>query len=200
MRKFGFYSVLLLILLTCNFAGAAKLSPVLTGALEFGGDKLVDIVYSDGTTGEIQAGRGFLLGGGLNIDLSETKPNTFEAQLTVGVKWTGSKKASNGEVDWLRFPIELLSFYRNTDRNFRLGAGVTYHFGNKVTGSKDVSSISTKFDNATGFVLEADYVFGAERVAVVGVRFTKINYQAQIPGAPVVSGNSVGINFNYFIF
>lgn len=189
-----------LICIISSYAHALKLSPLVTSAIEFGGDKLIDVTYSDGSKSNIEAGRGIILGGGVDIDLSETKPHTFEAQATLGIKWTSTKQASNGEVDWYRFPLEILSFYRNTEKDFRVGGGLTYQFGNELKGSKDASTASTRFDNATGFVVEGDYFVGAEKNLVVGLRYTAISYQAQIPGATSVSGNSFGVNLNYFWF
>lgn len=181
-------------------ANAAKFSPVFTSALEFGGDKLVDVTYTDGSKSNIEAGRGIIIGGGVDIDLTETKPHTFEAQATLAVKWTSTKQATNGEVDWYRFPIELMSFYRNTEKDFRVGAGITYQFANELKGSKDASNASMKFDNATGFVLEGDYFVGTEKNLVVGLRYTSISYKPQVSGSSSVSGNSFGINLNYFWF
>lgn len=181
-------------------SNAAKFSPVFTSALEFGGEKLVDVTYSDGSKSNIEAGRGIIIGGGMDIDLTETKPHTFEAQATLGVKWTSTKQATNGEVDWYRFPIELMSFYRNTEKDFRVGAGITYQFGNELKGSKDASNASMKFDNSTGFVLEGDYFVGTEKNLVVGLRYTAISYKAQTSGSSSISGNSFGISLNYFWF
>lgn len=194
-------AAIFLLTLASPLANAAKLSPVFTSGIEFGGDKLVDVTYSDGSKSNIEAGRGIILGGGIDIDLSETKPHTFEAQAKVAIKWTSTKQATNGEVDWYRFPVEILSFYRNTEKDFRIGGGLTYQFGNELKGSKDASNASMKFDNATGFVLEGDYFFGGqEKNWVVGLRYTAINYQAQTAGASSVSGNSFGMNLNYFWF
>ncbi len=177
---------------------AAKLSPVFTSALEFGGDKLIDVTYSDGSKSNIEAGRGIILGGGVNIDLTETKPHTFEAQATLGVKWTSTKQATDGSVDWYRFPLELISFYRNTEKDFRIGGGLVYQFGNELKGSKDASNASAKFDNSTGYVIEGDYFLGTEKNMSIGLRYTGISYNPRISGAGAVNGNSYGFNFNFF--
>lgn len=178
-------------------SNAAKVSPLFAGALEFGGDKLVDVTYSDGSKSNIEAGRGIILAGGAVVNFTETTPHTFEVQGTFGIKWTSTKQATNGEVDFYRWPLELLSFYRNTENNFRLGGGVTYQLGNELKGSKDASAISTKLKNALGFVVQGDYFIGAASNMALGLRYTTIQYETENFGGSA-SGNSFGLSFTYF--
>ncbi len=179
---------------------AARISPLFNSAIEFGGDKLIDVTYTDGSKSNIEAGRGIIIGGGALFDLTETKPHAFELQTTLGIKWTSTKQATNGIVDWYRFPLEILSFYRNTEKDFRIGGGLVYQFGNELNGSKDASAASMKFDNATGFILEGDYFIGAEKNMVIGLRYTSISYNPQLSGGSSVNGNSFGMSFNVFWF
>jgi hypothetical protein len=190
--------LLVTLALAPKIAFATSIAPLFTSAIEFGGDKIVDVTYSDGSTSNIEAGRGLLLGGGLLFDLSSASPHRFEGQATLAIKWTGTKAASNGEVDWYRFPIELLGFYHNEEKNFRVGAGLTYQVGNEVKGTQAVAGAAMKFDNATGYVIEADYFVGQEKNAVIGARYTGISYKAQTSDAATINGNSFGVNFNYF--
>lgn len=190
-------SILALVFLLATTANAAKISPIFTSAIEFGGDKLIDVTYTDGSKSNIEAGRGIILAGGAVINLTETTPHTFELQTTFGIKWTSTKQATNGEVDWFRWPLEVMSFYRNTEKDFRGGAGIVYQFGNELKGSKEASNASTKFDNSTGLVVEGDYFFGPEKNMMIGLRYTAISYKPLITGASSVSGNSVGVSFNY---
>ncbi len=192
---------LALMIVIVSFSGnssATNVSPVITSALEFGGDKLVDFTYTDGSKTNIEAGRGIVIGGGVNIDLTETSPHTFEAQLTLALKWTSTKEAKNGEVDWYRFPIELISFYRRSEMNLRVGAGVSYQFANELRGSKEVSQASEKFENATGFIFESDYLVGDRKNLGIGFRYTAIDYRARAPGSTFVNGNSFGVSISYF--
>ncbi len=175
---------------------AAKISPLIGAGIEFGGDKLVDVTYTDGSKSGIEAGRGLLLVGGVVVNLFETTPHTFETQASVGIKWTSTKEATNGSVDFFRWPIELLGFYRNTENNFRLGGGPVYQFGNELKGSKDAAIASSKFKNAVGLVIEGDYFVGSRKNMGLGLRFTSIKYQAET--LPItVSANTLGFNFSY---
>lgn len=197
MIRFSSATICALMFLICGSAEATKIRPAFTSALEFGGDKLIDITYSDGSKSSIEAGRGIVFGGGVNIDLSETVPHTFEAQLTAAIKWTSAKEAKNGNVDWYRFPLELISFYHNTERNYRLGGGLTYQIANELKGSGDAAAAAMKFDNGAGYVLEGDYFFGEKKDLILGVRYTGINYRAQNAASSTINGSSWGIAFNY---
>ena len=172
-------------------ASASIVSPAMTLGAEFGGEKIVDVVYADGSRSDIEAGRGLFLSGGVVINLSETIPHTFETQLTAGFKFTSTKQASNGEVSFNRWPIELLTFYRNTERYFRFGGGVVYQVSNELKGTNAAANATASLKNATGLVLEVDWFVGAQHDLVVGARYTAISYQAQ--NSSSVSGNSYGL-------
>ncbi len=177
-------------------ANAADISPFFSAGLEFGGDKLVDITYSDGSNSDIRAGRGILLSGGAVFVLSDTAPHRFELQPSLGIKWTGVKEAENGSVDFYRFPIEVLSFYRNTDSHFRIGGGVTYQVRNELKGTKDAALASTRFENALGLVLQGDFMVGKHRNMGFGLRYTAIKYEPKV-GGDSVNGSSIGFIFTF---
>lgn len=174
-------------------AMASIVSPAMGIGFEFGGEKIVDVVYTDGSRSDIESGRGLYLNGGLVINISETTPHTFETQVTAGYKFTSTKQASNGEVSFNRWPIELLTFYRNTERYFRFGGGVTYQVSNELKGTNAAVAATASFKNATGLVLEADWFLGPQHDLVVGARYTVISYQAQSSPSPTISANSVGL-------
>lgn len=189
--------VFLLSLLFSVHTIAAKISPAFVSALEFGGDQLVNVTYTDGSKSDIEAGRGVIIAGG--VDVSYPQENNIEhiAQFTLGIKWTSTKQANNGDINWKRFPLEALYFYKDNDKNFKVGGGLSYHFNNTLRGTKDLAGLNISVDNALGYTLEADYLLGEEKKMLVGVRTTLINYTAS--GAKEsASGNSFGVNFNYY--
>ena len=175
-------------------AQANSISPLLSVGYEGGGETLVKVIYTDGSTSEINAGQGFMLTGGAIFDLTQTQPHKFELQTTLGWKWATTKRASNAEISWTRFPIDVLSFYRNVEMNYRLGGGITYHFSNDFKATGDASRFSTKFNNALGFVVQGDYFLSEERNIGVGLRATMIKYKANGISA---NGNSFGIHLTY---
>ncbi len=167
------------------------LSPLVVSALEFGGEDLAYVKFTDGSQSTIEAGRGLLLAGGFDF-----RKDNIIIQFTGGIKWTTTKAAKNGAIDWMRFPLEVLLFYQPSDQPIKIGGRLTYHLNNSLKGSKDVGNLKVNFDNALGYTAEADYLLGSERNSSVGLRATMIQYQA--PGNIAVSGNSLGLNFNYF--
>lgn len=183
--------IIALIFFICN--AQAKLSTVLVSGLEFGGDKLVDVSYVDGSTSSIEAGRGLMLGGGLDFNCTEGN-TTFCSQATVAIKWTSTRQAKNGIVDWYRYPIELVGYYKNNQIPVKIGGGISYHVGNELKGSHDASFLSTNFNNSVGLIILGDYSLPDN--LSLGVRLTFINYKTD-QFNETANGNSLGVSLGY---
>ena len=151
--------------------------------LDFGGDTLVTMIYTDGHDSDIKAGELFHFNAGVIIPNGTTD---FETQFTIGWKFDKSS-AENGDVSFDRFPVEILEFYKL--RRFRFGGGITYHINPSLDGDGFASGIEAEFDDALGFVLQVDYMF---RQFSVGLRYTDIEYEVKDSGVDV-DGNSIGI-------
>src|SRR5712691_904247 len=161
---------------------AVDVRPMLKAGFDFGGDKLITVIFADGSTKSINANEGLYFGGGVSI-LSDSKD--IETEVSLSYKTTGIN-ASNGSVDWTRFPLEVLVFYRLPQ--FRLGGGLTYHLSPKLSGS-GVTSVNLTFDNSAGFVLQADYLL---QKITVGLRYTSLEYKL---GGGSVKSDGVGVTF-----
>lgn len=169
----------------------AGLALVLSLGFEFGGEKIVDVTYTNGSSSSIEAGRGISLNGGVIYRPEESSAlGDFEFQGTVGGKFTSTKEATNGNITWSHWPIDALAFWRKDDQPYRLGGGVTGHFGNKLEGSGVASAINVSVDNAVGFVVAGDYFYGAEKNVMIGGRYTSIKYKAN---GSTVDGNNFGV-------
>src|SRR5712691_1221874 len=162
---------------------AVDVRPMLKAGFDFGGDKLITVIFADGSTKSINANEGLYFGGGVSI-LSDSKD--IETEVSLSYKTTGIN-ASNGSVDWTRFPLEVLVFYRLPQ--FRLGGGLTYHLSPKLSGSGPAGNISTKFDDSAGFVLQADYLL---QKITFGLRYTSLQYKV---GGASAKSDGVGITF-----
>jgi hypothetical protein len=161
---------------------AVDVRPMLKAGFDFGGDTLVTVVFADGSTKSINANEGLYFGGGVSI-LSDSKD--IETEVSLSYKFTGIN-ASNGSIDWTRFPLEVLVFYRLPQ--FRLGGGLTYHLSPKLSGS-GVTNANLKFDDSAGFVLQADYLL---QKITVGLRYTSLQYKV---GGASVKSDGVGVTF-----
>lgn len=167
---------------------AAEVRPFVKAGYDFGGEAIAEVVFTNGDRETIRANQGFYLGGGASI-LTESR--TMEIELSAAYK-LGGVRGSNGEVDWRRFPLEALWFYRF--EKVRLGGGLTYHLNPKLDGSGVVGGIDTKFDDALGVVLQGDW--RVSESFTLGLRYTSIEYQ--VSGTSFkAKGNGLGVTAGY---
>ena len=154
---------------------------------EFGGDTLVEITYVDGSKADIDAGRGLVIGGGVNLGIT---PEIF-LQAAASWKFTTVPQASNGDLTWTRFPLELSAFYKMD--KIRVGGGIAYHMANKLKGTGIASAYNVDFDDALGFNLGVEYKM-SDKFAITS-RYTIIDYSASGGSA---NGNSFGVGMNWY--
>lgn len=161
------------------------------GGVHLGGDTLIEVLFTDGSTEKIRAGQLVSLAIGWHMAITET----MNARVSLGYK-EDSVSAQNGDITFSRVPLNFLLFTQNG--SWMLGGGVTYHQSPKLNA--DAASIgllgTAKLDNALGFVLAADYntkgIF--DRDWYIGGRLTVIDYEA---AGESISGNSIGVVVGY---
>src|SRR5579859_1363282 len=94
-----------------TLAHALSFRPLIGLNAEFGGDRLLTVIYTDGSKSDVFAGQGFSVFGGAAAEgLIDLNPITIDLQATLGVKYSTISQASNANVDFFRFPAELLIF------------------------------------------------------------------------------------------
>jgi hypothetical protein len=164
---------------------SAEVRPALVAGYDTGGDKIVNVTFTNGQTDSIRANEGLYVGAGVSV-LNDEKNIEFLG--TVNYKFA-SIHASNGDIDWTRVPLDALLFYRM--EKFRVGAGLTYVMSPKLSGSGVAGGVNTKVDDALGFLVQADYLLG--KVAI-GVRGTFVSYKS---GGQTAKGDGVGITFGF---
>lgn len=169
-------------------AHAAEIRPLLKAGFDVGGDTIVTAVFTNGDREEVKANEGFYLGGGAAfID----DPRNLEYHLTIAYKFAVIN-ASNGDIEWTRFPVEALAFYRFP--RVRLGGGLAYHVNPRLDGSGVVGGLDIKFKNALGLILQADWRI-TDKIALGG-RFTMLEYDAKAPASGTAKSNGVGVAFS----
>ncbi|USX15211.1 porin family protein [Oxalobacteraceae bacterium OTU3CAMAD1] len=153
-----------------------------------GGDDLATAHYTNGKSDNIKAGGGVYFTAGATYRLSQA----FSLQGTVNFH-VDDTNAKNGSIRFKRFPIEVLGYYHPSDA-WRVGGGLRYISGAKLSSSGVAAGIETKFDNTVSGVLEAEYFwtpsFGTK------LRFVKETFKAD--GYEDVKANHVGISANYY--
>jgi hypothetical protein len=167
---------------------AAEFRALGKAGFELGGETLVTAVFADGDTERVRANEGFYLGGGVAI-LDGLQ--SFEYHLTAGFK-IAHIEAANGEIDWTRWPLEALAFYRFA--RWRFGGGLTYHIDPRLEGNGVVGGLDVKFKNALGLVLQADWLV-APNVGL-GARFTILEYEVKSPVSGSAQANGFGLAFS----
>lgn len=168
---------------------AAEIRPLFKAGYDFGGDTMVTVGFTDGSTETIKAHEGFYLGGGAAI-INDAR--NWEFHVTLAYKFS-IINAANGDVDWTRIPLEALAFYR-FDR-LRLGAGVAYHINPELEGSGVASPLDVKFKNALGTVLQADWLITDALAA--GLRYTVLEYDAKAPFSGKFKSDGLGLTFSW---
>lgn len=158
--------------------------------IDSGGDTLIETSEGDVTGGGLVH-----LAGGLAF--KGYAGDNLETQFTFGMK-ADSVSGSNGSASFYRWPLELTQFYR--DGRFRAGAGLTYHMNPEADCDIDHweagCDFTVRFDDALGYVLQADYVMELEtavREITIGGRYTSIDYEVSATGEKF-DGNSVGLS------
>lgn len=184
MTKIRHWHAALVLALVAGPACAVDVRPAFKIGADLGGDTLVEIQTSGGSsdTRKITAGQGLFLGAGASI-LSDAKD--LEGEVTLSYKFAGIS-AQNGDINWSVLPLDALVFYRMP--NFRFGGGLTFHINPTLKGSGAASGLQANYKDAAGLVLQGDYMFG-DRIKL-GLRLVGIKYKADtVSPASGLAGN-----------
>ncbi len=141
----------------------------MTGAFEFGGDKVATVTYTDGSTQSVNAGQGVTLSLGGHYRFSSLP---LDIMATVGYKYVTSK-ASNANIYIGRVVPALQISYYFTD-SWWAGVGPTWHTNNEyhaghLVGSQDVN---LTFKKALGATAQVGWRF-------IALTYTSIKYKDQ---------------------
>ncbi|MDH5387513.1 MAG: hypothetical protein OEY06_03570 [Gammaproteobacteria bacterium] len=154
---------------------------LLEAGLHFGGDELASVGFAGGSSESIEAGGLISLSAGLVSEIDEG----LKLRTTIGIKFD-SITASNGDLDFTRYPVSAMLF--KNGEVFNAGIGATYHLSPEFESTGFAGDFSVSFDNAFGFVAEVDYKLGEK--AYVGLKATIIDYEI---GSSKIDGNSFGV-------
>jgi opacity protein-like surface antigen len=176
---------------SAHAADAASPFRFVVGAgLTFGGDNLVSVPFTDGSTEDINAGGFFHLYGGGEYAFNDA----VAIKATVGYHVDDTKAASNGSVRFSRVPVDIVGLYRVNEK-FRVGAGVQIVNGPELKGSGVASNINAKFKNATGTIIEGEYFFAPKMSG--SIRYVSEKFEPKSGGSKV-DGSHIGVMFNAY--
>jgi hypothetical protein len=124
--------------------------------MDRGSDEIATVGFDDGSSETLRANTGFYFSAGVATLRRPAAKVVFDTLATVGIKgWEAG--ASNGDVSYLAFPLELVE--RVAYRQARLGAGISYLAGPRISSSGDLSGFG-KIDlkNSLGIVVQAEWI------------------------------------------
>jgi hypothetical protein len=165
----------------------------LFGGISGGGDEVARVRFADGYTESIDAGGLLHLAAGVVVQLPQTP---LALQATIG--WQAdSVYASNGDISFTRYPIELLGFWHPAP-HWRLGAGARFVNGAEFESDVNGFNDTVTYEDTVGLVIETGLqVFPG---GWVNLRYVDESYEPEsinginVTSSGKVSGRSVGLN------
>ncbi|WP_207532432.1 hypothetical protein [Desertivirga arenae] len=149
------------------------------GGLDFGGDKVADIDFEDGSKQSVPAGQGGWIAGGAEYQVPAIKRLLFHA--TVGYKYV-TTKADNAHIRLTRVPLQFAANFMAT-KKLRVGAGVMSHQAVRFKAQGFADDLTLR--STTGPTFELAY-------GALGVTYTSLNYRDQTDEK--YSASSLGVS------
>jgi hypothetical protein len=156
-----------------------RLGLVVETAAEFGGDDLVKVFYTNGSTQNIRAGQGVTAGIGAHYQ-PYSLPIDFAA--TVGYKFVRTA-AYNTDLGVDRVVVKFTGSYA-LPNHFWIAAGPVWHTATKLKGDGYVPNVD--FDDSVGATVGIGWRW-------IGLTYTNIKYRGAFPGS--VDASNEGVTF-----
>jgi hypothetical protein len=180
-RIIALFSMLMILSATHLFAQqtekAVTAKFLVEAGIEFGGDEILEVFFTNGGDQTMRAGQGgFIAVGG---EFQFPNVNQLMLRTSIGIKYN-TTAAENANIRLTRYPVHLTPFWKIND-DFRLGVGITTHLGPKLKGDGFFPDVD--FTSSAG----ARFEFGYKWIALT---YTAINYKDE--NGESVSAGSVG--------
>jgi hypothetical protein len=154
---------------------------LLAGALEFGGDRVAEIYFTNGDTQSVNAGQGGTISAGLQYQHPKLEKLLLRASL--GIKYV-TTQADNAHIRLTRLPAITTANWMITEK-IRIGAGLAMH--RNIKFNADGIGPNLKFSPASGPVFEIAY-------RGIGLSYTSMMYKDQLGQS--YSANAFGVTFS----
>jgi hypothetical protein len=174
--------------------------------LAFGGEELVSLTYTDGTSVSIHAGDGVLLTGGLTFTpLWIGDRIGLGLGLDAGWKYRSTSVDADGSMALERFPLigSARGLIGITNAwHVLLAGGVVYELGPDLTGEGLLSEYSFEFDNALGGMAELGITWGRPMAVgwEISGRYTFLTYNLESGEGGDVDASSGTLNLTAHFF
>jgi len=186
MKKLLFVLGLGLILTSVKVSAQQTEKPVtakflIEGGIEYGGDEILQIFFTNGEDQTMRAGQGGYIAVGGELQFSSVKQLMLRA--SIGIKYN-TTAADNANIRLTRFPVHLTPFWKIND-DFRLGVGITTHLNPNLKGDGFVPDVA--FTSTMGPRFEFGYKW-------IALTYTSISYEDE--SGESVSANSIGASIS----
>jgi hypothetical protein len=149
-------------------------------ALEFGGDPVAEVYFTDGNTQSVKAGQGVSLALGGEFRLP--KAEKFSLRATAGYKYV-TTAADNAHIRLTRIPLQLTGNWMAV-KNIRLSAGIANH--QNIQFNSDGLGENVTLKSTSGPLFEIAY-------HGVGLTYTSMKYKDQDNLS--YAANPIGVSF-----
>jgi hypothetical protein len=157
---------------------------LIEAGVEYGGDELLEVLFTNGNTQSVRAGQGGFLAIGGELGFEKVKNLMFRA--TIGFKYN-TTAANNANIRLIRYPINVLAYWK-IKQDFRLGAGISTHQGVRLRGDGFFPDVNLKSN------LGVRFEFGYKWIAIT---YTTIRYSDETEQS--VSASSIGATLSFTI-
>ena len=189
MKKIIFSLHLVLLLTTTQIFGQQSSRPVnfnflVDGGVEYGGDEILQVFFTNGEDQTMRAGQGGYIGFGGQLEFSSIKK--LMLRTTIGIKYN-TTAADNANIRLTRYPLSLTPFWKIND-DIRLGIGITTHLSPRLRGDGFIPDIS--YDSTIGTRFEFGYKW-------IALTYTAIRYENE--AGEFFSAGSIGGSLSFTI-
>lgn len=189
MNKIIFSLHLVLLLTATQIFGQQSSRPVnfnllVDGGVEYGGDEILQVFFTNGEDQTMRAGQGGYIGFGGQLEFSSIKK--LMLRTTIGIKYN-TTAADNANIRLTRYPLSLTPFWKIND-DIRLGIGITTHLSPRLRGDGFIPDIS--YDSTIGTRFEFGYKW-------IALTYTVIRYENE--AGEFFSAGSIGGSLSFTI-
>lgn len=189
MNKIIFSLHLLLLLTATQIFGQQASRPVnfkllVDGGVEYGGDEILQVFFTNGEDQTMRAGQGGYIGFGGQLEFSSIKK--LMLRTTIGIKYN-TTAADNANIRLTRYPLTLTPFWKIND-DIRLGIGITTHLSPRLKGDGFIPDVS--YDSTIGTRFEFGYKW-------IALTYTAISYENE--SGEFFTAGSIGGSLSFTI-
>ena len=140
-------------------------------AIAVGGDTMFSVPFEDGSSEDMNAGDGFILGLAIEKKWDTDTSLPFYTEASFNYMFN-SIDAENGSIEFNRYPLDFVASTKYN--NISVGAGITHHLSPTLKGDGIASFPDINYDDATGSILQVSYT--TTNKIIWGLKYTNITY------------------------